>query len=492
MSGVRAPGIQTIPRHVASAPRADAGFSVVLVVASILILLVLGLAMVSVVVEDSDLSVNQVRSNQAFYAAHAGVEYAVQKLAQNPSWTGLASPGKSVGVGSFWISPPDGVDENGNPLPAGRLRIISNGVSNGAARQIQVHVTAGGISTYAGNGTQGYAGDGGAATAARLNDPEGAAAVAANGDLYLADTDNNVIRKVAFATGIITTVAGTGSPGFTGTGGPATAAKLKTPEDVALAANGDIYIADTGNHVIRKVAAATGIITTVAGDGSPGSIGDGGLATAARLNSPRGIQVAANGDLYIGDRNNNKIRKVSAATGVITTYAGTGTAGLVNGAAGTARFDHPQGLHLTSAGDLYVADAGNHAIRIVSAGGAVTTFAGTGTAGYTGNGGLATNARLSAPEAVHLAPSGDVYIADTGNQVIRRVAVGSGIISTIAGTGVAGFAGDGGPASAARFDSPRGLAISPTGVYYVADKNNHRIRRIAGALAVVAWVETRR
>ncbi|HEV8129504.1 MAG TPA: NHL repeat-containing protein [Candidatus Eisenbacteria bacterium] len=491
MSEVIAARTRALPRN---ARNGEAGFSVVLVVASILILLVLGLAMVSIVVEDSDLSVNQVRSNQAFYAAHAGVEYAVQKLAQNPNWTGLASPGKNVGVGSFWIAPPDGVDENGNPLPAGRLRVVSNGVSNGAARQIQVHVTAGGISTYAGTGTSGYAGDGGAATAARLNDPEGAAAVAANGDLYLADTDNNTIRKVSFTTGIITTVAGNSNPGYTGDGGAATAAKLKTSEDVAIAANGDIYIADTGNHVIRKVTAATGIITTVAGNGSPGATGDGGAATAARLNSPRGIQVAANGDLYIGDRSNEKIRKVTAATGVIITYAGTGTAGYSgdNGAATAARLNHPQGLHLTSAGDLYVADAGNHVIRKISAGGIISTFAGTGTAGYTGNGGLATNARLNAAEAVHLSPSGDLYIADTGNHVIRRVAVGSGIISTIAGTGVAGFAGDGGPASAARFDSPRGLAISPSGVYYVADKNNHRIRRIAGALAVVAWVETRR
>jgi hypothetical protein len=472
----------------------DAGFSVVLVVASILILLVLGLAMVSIVVEDSDLSVNQVRSNQAFYAAHAGVEYAVQKLAQNPNWTGLVSPGKSVGVGSFWIATPDGIDENGAPLPSGQLRIVSNGVAAGAARQIQVHVTAGGISTYAGNGTQGYQGDGGPAIAARLNDPEGAAAVGANGDLYLADTDNSVIRKISFTTGIITTVAGTGSPGYTGDGGQATSARVKFAEDVAIAANGDIYIADSGNHVIRKVSAATGIITTVAGTGSPGSIGDGGPATAARLNSPRGIQIAANGDMFIGDRSNEKIRKVTAATGIITTYAGTGTAGYSgdNGPATAAKLSHPQGLHLTSAGDLYFADAGNHVIRKISAAGVITTFAGTGTAGYTGNGGLATNARLNAPEAVHLAPSGDVYIADTGNHVIRKVAVGSGIISTIAGTGVAGFSGDGGPATSARFDSPRGLAVAPTGIYYVADKNNHRIRRIAGALAVVAWVETRR
>jgi hypothetical protein len=470
----------------------EAGFSIVLVVASILILMMLGLALVSIVAEDSDLSVNHVRSNQAFYAAHAGVEYAVLKLAANPGWTGLPSPGKAVGAGYFWIAPPDNVDENGVTLPSGRMRVISTGVVGDATRAIQVHVAAGGMSTYAGNGTSGYLGDGGAATAARLNNPEGVT-VATNGDLYICDADNHVIRKVAFATGIITTVAGNGSPGYLGDGGAATAAKLKFPEDVVVGANGDLYIADTGNHVIRKVTAATGIITTVAGNGSPGSTGDGGAATAARLNSPRGIQVALNGDLYIGDRSNHKIRKVLALTGTITTYAGTGTAGYTGdgGLATLARLNVPQGIHLTSAGELYVADAGNHAVRKISAIGVITTFAGTGTAGYTGDGGLATAARLRAAEAVHLAPSGDVYIADTGNHVVRRVQAGSGIISMIAGTGTSGFGGDGGPATAALLDTPRGVAVASSGVFYIGDRNNHRVRKVGGALAVVAWVETR-
>jgi NHL repeat len=477
------------------APRVDpeAGFSVVLAVASILILLILGLALTSLVVEDSDLSVNHVRSNQAFYAAQAGVEYAMQKLAANPAWTGLASPGKTVGAGSFWISPPDAVDETGAPLPAGRLRVVATGTVGGATRAIQVHLLPGGITTYAGTGVQGYTGDGGAATSARLKNPEGAAGVAANGDLYLADTDNHAIRKVAYATGIITTVAGTGLPGYTGDGGLATAAKLKFPEDVAFDPNGDIYIADTGSHVIRKVLAATGVITTVAGNGLPGITGDGGAATAARLNSPRGIQVASNGDLYIGDRSNDKIRKVTAATGVISTYAGTGTAGYSGdgGVATAATFRHPQGLHLTASGELYIADCNNHVIRRISAAGIITTFAGTGVAGNTGDGGLATAAQLNFPEAVHLVSNGDVYFTGTGNHVIRRVRTGSGIITRIAGTGVAGFSGDGGPAIAAQLDAPRGLAIAPSGVYFIADKNNHRIRRVAGAISIVKWVETR-
>lgn len=469
----------------------EAGFSVVLAVVSILILLLLGLALVSIVAEDSDLSVNHVRSNQAFYAAHAGVEYAVQKIAANPSWAGLAAPGKPVGAGSFWIARPDSLDEKGDVLPFGQRRVVATGVVGDAARAVQVHVSSGGISTYAGNGGNSYAGDGGPATAASLKGPEGIT-VAGSGDLYICDSDNHVIRKVANATGIITTVAGNGSPGLSGDGGPATAAKLKFPEDVAVAANGDLYIADTGNHLIRKVAAATGFITTVAGNGSPGFSGDGGPATAARLNSPRGIQVASNGDLYIGDRTNNRIRMMFAATGIITTYAGTGAGYSGDGGPATlARLKVPQGLHLTGAGELYIADAGNNAIRKISAAGIITTVAGNGIAGYSGDGGAATSARLNAPEAIHLAPSGDLYFSDTGNNVMRRVQAGSNNIATMAGNGTAGFGGDGGPATSAQLDTPRGVAVSPSGIVFVSDKDNNRVRKVGGVVAVVAWVETR-
>jgi len=469
----------------------EAGFSVVLAVFSILILLTLGIAMVSLVVQDSDLSVTHVQENQAFYAAHAGTEYALGKLMANWSWGGLPSPGKNVGVGSFSIAPPDAVDENGNPLPAGRKRVISTGVVGGAKREIQVQVAGGTISTLAGTGAPGYSGDGGAATSALLRHPEGVA-VAPNGDVYFGDTDNDVVRKVAFATGLITTVAGNGLPGSTGDGGPATSAKLKAPEDVFVAASGDLYIADTGNHEIRKVAAATGVITTVAGNGSPGSTGDLGLATAARLNSPRGITVASNGDFYIGDRSNNKVRKVTALTGIITTYAGTGTAGYSgDGALATlARLNRPQGIHLASNGDLYIADALNSAIRKVAAvTGIITTYAGTGTAGFSGDGGAATSAQLNAPEAMHLNSVGDLYIADTVNNRIRRVSSG-GTITTVAGTGTAGSAGDGGSATAAQLDTPRGIAIGSNGAYYIGDRNNNKIRKVVN-FAVVAWVETR-
>jgi sugar lactone lactonase YvrE len=485
-----------IPRRAGEAqglaPRPDAGFSIVLAVSTILVLMVLGMAIVTLVVEDSDLGTNQVQSNQALYAAHAGVEYAVVKLAANWAWTGLASPGKTVGAGSFWIAPPDTLDENGAPLPSGRKRIIATGIVGGATRSIQVHVAPGMIYAYAGTGTQGYTGDGAAATAARLRDPEGVE-VAANGDLYIADTGNDAIRKVNVLTGVITTVAGTGSSGYSGDGGQATAAKLRAPEDVYVAANGDLYIADTGNHAVRKVSSATGVITTVAGSGPSGSSGDGGPATSARLHSPSGIAVAANGDFYISDTSNDKIRKVTAATGIITTFAGTGTAGYTGdgGAATSARLRTPEGVALAANGDLYFADTGNHAIRKVSAAtGIISTYAGTGTAGSTGDGGAATAARLNSPQAISFS-AGDLFIADSGNNRIRRVQAASGNISTVAGTGTAGNTGDGGSATAALLNSPRGITVAPSGAFYIGDRANDRVRKVTGILSVVAWVETR-
>ncbi len=471
----------------------EAGFSIVLAVMTILILLVLGLAMVSLVVEDSDLALNHVQSNQAFYAAHAGVEYAVLKLASDWSWGGLPSPGKTVGAGSFWIAPPDTLDENGAPLPSGQKRVISTGIVALAKRAVQVQVSSGGISTYAGTGSPGYSGDGGAATAAQLKTPQGVFA-ASNGDVYIADSGAHVIRKVSAATGVITTVAGTGSPGSSGDGGLAIAAKLSAPEDLFLTSGGDLFIADTGNHKVRKIAAATGIITTVAGTGTAGSTGNGGPATAARLSSPRGIVVASNGDFYVSERTGNVIRKVTVATGIIAAYAGIGSPGYSGdgGAATAAKLSQPQGLALAANGDLYVAETGNSVVRVVlAASGSITTFAGTGTSGYSGDGGAATAARLRAPEAIAFNAQGDLYIADTGNNVIRRVQGGTGSIGTVAGDGTAGFSGDGGPATGAELNTPRGVAASSTGAYYIGDASNRRVRKVNGVLSVVAWVETR-
>ncbi|HEU4724280.1 MAG TPA: hypothetical protein VFU59_03180 [Candidatus Eisenbacteria bacterium] len=473
-------------------PRPDAGFSVVLVTATILVLLILGLALVSLVSENSGLSVHHVQSSQAFYAAQAGLEYGVKKLSSNPSWSGLASPGKRVGNATFTVAPPDSVDENGAPLPPGQKRIVATGVSGEATRVLQIRLAVGGTTTIAGTGATGHTGDGGVATAATFKNAEGVA-MGPDGSIYVADTDNHVIRKIAAGTGIITTVAGSGSPGWSGDGLSATSARLQFPQDLAVAANGDLYIADTGNHSIRKVTVATGVITTIAGSGSPGSSGDLGPPTAAKLSSPRGIALAANGDYYIADRGNNKIRKVTALTGLITTYAGTGTTGYTGdgGLATAARLRSPEGVELAANGDVYIADTANHAIRRVTAlTGVITTVAGTGTAGYTGDGGAATSARLNGPESVTITATGDLYVADSGNNVVRRFIV-AGTIATVAGTGVAGFSGDGGPGTSAQFNDPSGVGVDTSGVLYIVDTSNQRVRKISGALSVVGWVETR-
>ena len=481
-----------LPPAPAAAPSPDAGFSVVVVTTTILVLLILGLSLAAIVSENSGLSVHHVQSNRAFYAAQAGVEYAIVKLSSTPSWGGLPPPGKAVGEASFWIAPPDSLDEFGAPLPAEQKRIVSTGISGEAQRVVQIRVSAGGISTYAGTGSAGYSGDGGPATTATIKKSEGVA-VGPDGSLYIADADNHVIRRVDALTHVITTVAGSGVPGWTGDGTPATTARLQFPEDLAVAANGDIYVADTGNHAIRKVSFATGLITTVAGTGSPGSSGDGGPATSAKLKSPSGVSLAANGDVYIADTSNRKIRKLSAATGIITTFAGTGASGYSGdgGVATAAKLKDPQGVEIALNGDVYIADTSNHAVRRVAAAtGVITTVAGTGSSGYSGDGGAATAAELNSPESVTVTATGEIYVADTGNDAVRKFAVG-GAISTAAGTGVGGYSGDGGPPTSAQLDAPSGIAVTPAGTFYIADTQNSRIRSVGGGFAVVGWTESR-
>ena len=358
----------------------------------------------------------------------------------------------------------------------------------------KVDASTGIISTVAGTGTEGFGGDGGPATSAMLDDPEGIAFDGA-GNLHIADEGNYRIRKVDASTGIISTVAGTGTEGFGGDGGPATSAMLGQPGGITFDGAGNLYIGDGGNHRIRKVDAATGDISTVAGTGRAGFSGDGGLATAATLKFPGPVACDSAGNLFVVDGYVGlcpcHVRKIDASTRRISTVAG----GLGDsGPATSATISGFATVACDGAGNLYIADGGNHRIRKVEAAtGNISTVAGTGEEGFGGDGGPATSAMLNGPDGVALDGAGNLYIADTGNHRIRKVDAATGNISTVAGTGEEGFGGDGGPATSAMLNGPNGIALDGAGSLYIADKENHRVRKVeasTGNIATVAGVGT--
>jgi hypothetical protein len=279
-------------------------------------------------------------------------------------------------------------------------------------------------------------------------------------------------------TGDTKVVAGTTKAGYSGDGGPGDKAKVDYPSGVAVSSSGDIYIADTGNNVIREVTPA-GIISTVAGNGKAGYTGNGGLATDAELNAPQSVAVNSAGDLFIADTGNNVIREVTPA-GKISTVAGDGTAGYAGngGPATAAELCQPEGVAATASGDLFIADTCNNVIREVKPGGTISTVAGDHKAGYAGDGGPAVKARLDAPYGVAVDSAGDLFIADTANNRVREVTAGT--ISTVAGDGVQGTSGDGGPATEAELDNPLGVAIdSSTGDLYIVDLSG-QVRQVTG------------
>ena len=345
------------------------------------------------------------------------------------------------------------------------------------------------LTTVAGNGTEGFSGDGGPATSAALSGPHGLF-VDGFGNIFIADTYNDRIRKVVAATGNIQTVAGNGTLGFSGDGGPATSATLNVPTDVYADGSGNLFISDTFNNRIREVVATTGNIKTVAGNGTQGFSGDGGPATSASLYFPEGVSVDSSGNIFTADHLNGRIREVDAATGTIQTVAGNGTFGFSGdgGPATSAGFVDPTGVFVDSCGNIFVPD--NSRIRkVVAATGKIQTVAGNGTFGFSGDGGPATNAELAQPTGVYADSSGNLFIVDTYNSRIREVDAATGIIQTVAGNGTFGFSGDGGPATSAELDLRVGFSNGITGDrqgnLLIAEESNSRIRRISGLVAVV-------
>ena len=332
------------------------------------------------------------------------------------------------------------------------------------------------ITTIAGNGT-GFGGDGGPATAALMNQSPHCVIDPA-GNVYITDYNNNRIRKVD-PSGIISTIAGTGVAGYSGDGGAATAAKLNHPNLITLDVAGNIYFGDEYNYVIRKIS-TTGVISRAAGNGTYGYSGDGGPATNAKLGNAVGVTVAPSGDLMIADYANQRVRMVNISSGIITTVAGTGIAGFTGdgGSATAARIYQPVCVTFDAAGNYYIVDQLNNRIRKVTPAGIITTVVGSGsTFGYSGDGNPATNAVLHYPAEAIFDSYGNLYIADSYNNVIRKVNT-SGIISTFAGTGVYGFGGDGGPAISALFRQCAGITIDGVGNIYIGDFFNSRIRKI--------------
>lgn len=406
----------------------------------------------------------------------------------------------------------------------GNLFIVDSGTN-----RVRMVSATGIMSTVAGNGTAGFSGDGGPAVSAELSQPQ-YLAVDRQGDLFIADTGNNVVREVS-ASGNISTLAGTGTAGYSGDVGPAASAQLQGPQGVAVDQLGDVFIVDSSNYRVRKVS-PTGVITTVVGNGGNGATGDGGPATSATINGSYGVSVDAAGNIFLASY--YAIREVS--NGVINTVAGTGALySGDNGAAPSAQFNAPAGVAVDGSGNLFIADGNNRlrrvaangivttiagngaccggvssgvsalgpnvspdsvavdtagdifitdffgAVRKVSANGIITTVAGIGLSGLSGDGGPATNAQIAnSPGGVAVDTSGNIYFADTGNNLVRKVST-SGTISTVAGTGTAGSSGDGGQATAAQLSQPNGVAVDAAGNLYIADAGNNRIRKVTFA-----------
>lgn len=337
------------------------------------------------------------------------------------------------------------------------------------------------INTYAGDGVAAYSGDGGPAVNAALNHPKGMAIDPA-GNIYVADPDNYRIRMIN-TFGMISTYAGNGVDAESGDGGLAANASFSDVMSVARDPQGNLYVADSSNRRIRKIS-PLGIVTSIAGIGIEGFSGDGGPAVNAMLGRPVSLVLDPSGNLYFADSTAQRIRKIDA-TGIISTVAGNGLAGFSGdgGSALSASFNFPLGVALDATGNIYVADGNNNRIRKITPGGIISTVVGNGNGGFSGDGGNASSAALNIPSDVTFDLSGNMYIADAGNNRVRVVNP-SGVISTIAGTDNNGYSGDGGSPTQAMLNYPWGVAVDVTGAVYIGDRANCRVRTISSAVSL--------
>lgn len=335
------------------------------------------------------------------------------------------------------------------------------------------------ISTVAGSGTSGHTGDGGAATSATLNTPAGIG-FNSSGSMFITEYSGNYIREIN-SSGTISTYAGTGAASSTGDGAAAALATLKNPAGIAYDASGNMYVAEAGGNRIRKITAA-GIISTIAGTGTASSTGDGSAATSATLNSPTDLAFDATGDLYISESGGNRIRKITISTGNISTFTGTGTPSSTGdgGAANAATINSPVGLLFDASGNLYLAENAGNRIRKVNTSGDISTVAGNGTATSTGDGAAATSATVKAPRSLAMDASGNLFISEESGSIIRKINISTGIISTVAGTGAFGYSGDGEAATSAILKTPFGITFH-NGNLYIVDLSSYVVRMVCNA-----------
>ncbi len=341
------------------------------------------------------------------------------------------------------------------------------------------------ITTIAGTGTAGSSGDGSFAVNAQLNDPQGLAVDAA-GNFYITDLGGHRIRKVDISTGFISTIAGTGTCGYSGDGSFAVNAQICAPSSLAFDGNGDLYFTDRGNNRVRKINMSTGIIITVAGTGTGGYNNDGILATNAQLNGPNDVAFDANGNLFIADWFNNRVRKVDMVTDTISTIAGNGTAGYSGeNVPATGQINGPCGIIFDRAGNIYIAEYGGARVRkITISNGYITTIAGNGTFGFYGDGMAATSAELSSCAYIRFDAAENMYIGDAGNQRVREITKSTGYISTVAGNGTQGYSTEGIPATSSPLGTPYNIYFDVLNCnMYTAEYTNNRIRKITGGFA---------